>query len=94
MHHTRFTVILVFAGQLLQDDVSINEAKKELNIPDHAPISVSELSAWELHRDVNRVRSDHHCWSTTVRGEDVIKGDYVDYRVDSVFSTGFRFGGL
>lgn len=64
-------------------------------IPDHAPVSVTEIPAWKLHRDVGNERSDRRCWSTA-HGiiQDVIEGGFMDYQVDDILSIGFKFGGL
>lgn len=76
----------------------LREDESKLIIPEHAPVSVSEIPAWRLQRELSAERSDRRCWSTASRiiqqGDDVIKGTSVDYVVDDVFSTGFKFGGL
>ena len=86
------------AGQLLQDGVHLRENESKLIIPEHAPVSVTEIPAWRLKRLLSTEHSDCRCWSTASRiiqqRDDVIKGTSVDYVVDDVFSTGFKFGGL
>ncbi len=72
-------------------------SENKLIIPEHAPVSVTEIPAWKLQRELSAERSDHRCWSTAnriIQGDDIIKGTSVDYVVDDVFSTGFKFGGL
>lgn len=75
----------------------IREGENKLIIPEQAPVSVTEIPAWKLQRELSTERSDRRCWSTAnriIQGDDVIKGTSVDYVVDDVFSTGFKFGGL
>ena len=75
----------------------IREGEKKLILPEHAPVSVTEIPAWKLPRELSAEHSDYRCWSTAnriIQGDDVIKGTSVDYVVDDVFSTGFKFGGL
>ena len=90
-------IILALAGQLLQEGVHISEGENKLIIPEHAPVSVTEIPAWKLQQEFSPEGSDCRCWSTAnrvIQGDDVIKGTSVDYMVDDVFSTGFKFGGL
>lgn len=74
----------------------IGEKENKLIIPEHASVSVTEIPAWKLHRDLSKERGDRRCWSTANRliQGDVIKGTSVDYMVEDVFSTGFKFRGL
>ena len=88
---------MICAGQLLQDGVSIDEEGEKLILPDHSSVSVTKIPAWKLPRDVDSERLDRRCWSTTnkmIESEDVLKGSSIDYQVNNVFSTGFKFGGL
>ena len=89
------TLLIFIAGQLLQDGVSIDEAREELIIPDHAPISVTEIPVLKLHTAAVSKLADRRCWSTTsmmILSEGVVKGTDVDYQVDSLLLTGFKFG--
>ena len=76
----------------------ISETEKKLIIPEHAPVSVTEIPALKLPEDSSsQEHNGRRCWSTAnriIQRDDVIKGTSVDYMVDDVFSTGFKFGGL
>ena len=79
----------------MQDGVSIDEAREELIIPNHAPISVTEIPGLRLHTAADHELAEHRCWSTAsmvIRSEGVVKGTDTDNQVDSVFLTGFKFG--
>ena len=78
-------------------DALIDEQKRKLIISDRTPVSVVEMPVWKLHREVDRGRVDRRCWSTVnemTLSNDVIKGSHMDYQVEDVFSTGFKFEGL
>ena len=76
----------------------IDEERNKLMVSGRAPVSVVEMPAWKLHRDIDHSGGfDRRCWSSVyqlIQSDALIEGSYMDYQVEDVFSTGFKFEGL
>ena len=81
-----------FTGQFYRNGVVVDEVRKLLLIPNKAPVPVQWKSIgkyMERHYD-----NGEYCWASMnpgLQGKGLIEGDYLDYLVEDVLSSGFKF---
>lgn len=81
-------------GQFFRKGVEVDEIRKLLFLPNKPPIPVEWKPAWKyMEKDAN-MTNVQHCWTAMNpgnQGKGLIDGDYVDYLVEDVLSSGFQF---
>ena len=86
------TVIIVksfLAGQFLSSGVSVDTAKKLLQVPKRTdPIPVLKAPVWDTVED--KEYRGRHCWYPT-NGTSVLEGMSYDYIIEHILSTKFKF---
>lgn len=81
--------ILTYIGQFMGTNVTIDEDGGLMKIGDHqAPFSVKKGEIWSY---LNMPGSCWHPTNSDDQGTGVIEGTYVDYIVDDLFATDFKY---
>ena len=79
-------------GQFFRDQVEIDELRRLLLLPEMEPVAVMRKPAW--HFMEREEKEDQFCWvamNPGYQGKKLIQGHYLDYLVDDVLSSSFRF---
>ena len=82
----------IYTGQFFRKGVEIDIAKKLLVLPGKDPVPVMRKPVWAYME--HNVPSDQLCWvamNPGYQGNHLIDGHYLDYVVDNVLSTDFKF---
>ena len=90
--HNFLPTLPIYVGQFLREGVEIDAARKLLLLPNKAPVPVMRKPVWAYME--HNVPSDQLCWvamNPGYQGHGLIDGHYLDYVVDDVLSTGFKF---
>ena len=80
------------SGQFFRKGVEIDVARKLLLLPNKPPVPVMRKPVWAYME--HNVRSDQLCWvamNPGYQGNHLIDGHYLDYVVDNILSTDFKF---
>ena len=81
-------------GQFLRDGVRIDEVRKLLYLPNLAPVPVMRSSVWHFMERETPDPNQKFCWQTMnpgYQGKRLIEGSYLDYLVNDVLSSDFKF---
>ena len=79
-------------GQFFREGVEIDTARKLLLLPKKAPVPVMRKPVWAYMEQ--NVPSNQLCWvamNPGYQGKHLIDGHYLDYVVNDVLSTDFKF---
>ena len=80
------------AGQFFRHGVEIDEARRLLVLPDMDPVPVMRKPVWHF---MERESPDEQlCWvamNPGYQGKKLLQGHYLDYLVNDVLSTDFKF---
>ena len=82
----------LFSGQFFRNGVEIDEVRKILIMPDKEPVPVMRRPVWSFME--REVADDQLCWTAMnpgYQGDGLIDGRYLDYLVDDVLDTEWRF---
>ena len=87
-------IFLVFhiIGQFFRKGVEVDKVRKILIMPDKEPVPVMRRPVWSFME--RETPDDQLCWTAMnpgYQGEGLIDGTYLDYLVDDVMSTDFKF---
>lgn len=86
---------ILHIGQFFHDKIMIDEVRKLLFLPNKAPVPVEKKPVWRfMERTAHEGEHEQYCWSAMnpgQQGKELIDGDYLDYLVEDVHSTGFQF---
>ena len=81
-------------GQFFHKGVEIDEMRKLLFLPGKAPVPVEWRPVWRFMERSAEEKNVQHCWASMNpgnQGKGLIDGHYLDYLVEDVFTSGFRF---
>ena len=81
-----------FTGQFFRKEVEIDTVRKILILPGKEPVPVMRRPVWSFME--REVAEDQLCWTAMnpgYQGQGLIDGTYLDYLVNDVFSTDFKF---
>ena len=84
--------LLLFTGQFFRKEVEIDTVRKILILPGKEPVPVMRRPVWSFME--REVVDDQLCWTAMnpgYQGQGLIDGAYLDYLVEDVFSTDFKF---
>ena len=86
-------MLISFAGQFFREMIEIDESRRLLLLgPDMEPVPVTRKPVWSF---MERERpEDQLCWAAMnpgYQGKRLIQGHYLDYLVDDVLSSDFKF---
>ena len=79
-------------GQFFRKGVEVDQVRKILIMPDKEPVPVMRRPVWSFME--RETPDDQLCWTAMnpgYQGEGLIDGTYLDYLVDDVMSTDFKF---
>ena len=80
------------SGQFFRERVEIDEIRRLLLLPNMEPVAVMRKPVWHfMERDEPE---DQLCWAAMnpgYQGKKLIEGHYLDYLVDDVLSSKFKF---
>ena len=82
----------LFIGQFFRDGVEVDEARRLLEIPNMEPVPVMRKPVW--HFMERETPEEQLCWvamNPGYQGKKLIEGHYLDYLVDDVLSSKFKF---
>ena len=80
------------SGQFFQKGVEVDTVRKLLILPGKEPVPVMRHPVWSFME--REVADDQFCWTAMnpgYQGEGLIDGTYLDYLVNDVLSTNFKF---
>ena len=81
-------------GQFFREGIEIDKSRKLLLLgPDMEPIPVMRKPVWSFTE--RETPEDQLCWAAMnpgYQGKRLIQGHYLDYLVDNVLSSDFKFG--
>ena len=83
----------ISAGQFYRKGVVVDEVRKLLLMPNKDPVAVEWKTVWR-YIEKNSNLDDEHCWTALnpgLQGKGLIDGNYLDYLVEDVLSSGFQF---
>ena len=81
-----------FTGQFFRKEVEIDTVRKILILPGKEPVPLMRRPVWSFME--REVADDQLCWTAMnpgYQGQGLIDGTYLDYLVNDVFSTDFKF---
>ena len=86
--------IYLLAGQFFREGIEIDESRKLLLLgPDMEPVPVMRKPVWSFME--RETPEEQLCWAAMnpgYQGKRLIQGHYLDYLVDDVLSSNFKFG--
>ena len=80
-------------GQFLNKDVIVDDVRKILILPGKEPVPIQRKPVWAFMERESK-DSTNFCWVAMnfgYQGDGLIDGSYLDYLVDDVLSTEFKF---
>ena len=88
-------MLISFAGQFFHEMIEIDESRSATAIlgPDMEPVPVMRKPVWSFME--RETPEDQLCWvamNPGYQGKKLIQGHYLDYLVDDVLSSDFKFG--
>ena len=84
---------VITAGQFFRSGIEIDVENQMLHLPGKSPVPVKLRPIWKFMAE--EISEDPVCWTTVKpsnQGEGLIQGEYIDYEVYNLVSTGFKFG--
>ena len=79
-------------GQFFRKEVEVDTVRKFLILPGKEPVPVMRRPVWSFME--REVVDDQLCWTAMnpgYQGQGLIDGTYLDYLVEDVFFTDFKF---
>ena len=93
-HYCCCAPVNISAGQFFRKGVEVDETRKLLYLPTMEPVPVMRSSVWHFMERETPDPDKKFCWQTMnpgYQGKMLIEGSYLDYLVDDVLSSDFKF---